>query len=359
MRSFDIYTCLNGMSAAIYFVVSLLCGLQLNCNLFGYRALSHTLLARLFGWIFLVWSASAVCNILCYLAGWEWAGTVSSLVDNVSFAAWAVVAYVLYANRLPSLRTLGLLLLPYVSFIVIGLACQIDSSYIFAASMLVLLLQYLYYWRAIRQHESSLEHIYSDPESHSLQWLRLAIALYGGWLVLQVVCNSSGYDPRTDVVSYLYMTAFILILTIRISHFHQPVSTETQQLIEQMSSDNGSAALPEPEEAEAHPLQKELLYLLEQEHIYQFHDLNIESVAQRLHTTPKFLSAIIHHDMQTSFSQLINSYRVELAKELLRTTDDKIEYISSLCGFNSPQSMLRSFVKITGQLPSKWREMSE
>jgi len=49
----------------------------------------------------------------------------------------------------------------------------------------------------------------------------------------------------------------------------------------------------------------------------------------------------------------------DLAKKLLRTTDDKIAFIYSHCGFNTTQSMLRSFVKATGMTPSKWREMSE
>jgi AraC-like DNA-binding protein len=77
------------------------------------------------------------------------------------------------------------------------------------------------------------------------------------------------------------------------------------------------------------------------------HDLAIEP-----HQLSRFLNIHLH----TTFSTLINSYRVDEAKELLiREPTHTVLDIAFASGFNSKASFNRIFKRVTGMTPSEYR----
>jgi len=99
-------------------------------------------------------------------------------------------------------------------------------------------------------------------------------------------------------------------------------------------------------------------YLIKTE-IYTDPLLSIESLAFELQVSNRKLSSVINHFANTSFSNYINSFRVEKAKSFL--TDKSYDNYSILAiglesGFNSKSSFFRFFKNETGVTPKIWKK---
>lgn len=152
-----------------------------------------------------------------------------------------------------------------------------------------------------------------------------------------------------STIMYLLMSIIILYVFVKIINFGSPVSLETLNQVEQNNCSN------EVSHEAATPLQAAFLKLLDEKQVFLKPDLTVEDVVKDLGTNTKYFSRMLHNEMHTSFCGIINSYRVERAKELLKSTDGKIEVIAGSCGFNSHYSFIRTFSRITGKTPNEWR----
>ncbi len=106
-------------------------------------------------------------------------------------------------------------------------------------------------------------------------------------------------------------------------------------------------------------LKEKLEKLLEEEKIYTRSGLKLNEVADLLNISPAALSAFIKTSLKTNFSDLINRYRIEEAKQNLIHIDYlnyKIEYIGEMSGFNSKASFFRVFKKNIGKTPLEYRD---
>jgi len=352
MQTFDTIAYFSGMTAGVFFLTSLICGLQLCFNIFWTRKNENRILSHLVGAIFLLMSVSTICYIVydTFFSNMTLL-TVGSTIDYIMFCLSAVAAYVLYSGNCPTIRTIIILSVPFVILATINICFPDTGDYLLDAVILILILQYSFFAILLRRYEASLGDLYSSPDSHSLSWIRGVIALFVGWWVARTVMRMPAINIWYDIVMYMYMVLLVSFVFIKINRLAEPVSQETRKQIEKVewkdvriSNDISS------------PMKKELIRLLEEEHIYLDSDLTVIDVVKRLGTNTKYFSAMLHNDMQTTFCVLINEYRIEEAKKLLLSTDNKIESIAMSCGFNSLQSFCRTFSKITGKKPTDFRK---
>lgn len=96
-----------------------------------------------------------------------------------------------------------------------------------------------------------------------------------------------------------------------------------------------------------------LLYFVE----HYSEPLTINDVSRALGYTPRHLSRQISALKNYNFRGLLNTFRIERAKMMIRNTDAKLVNISVDCGFTSERSFFRSFIKIEGITPTKYKEM--
>ena len=90
---------------------------------------------------------------------------------------------------------------------------------------------------------------------------------------------------------------------------------------------------------------------------YRKTDLRITDVSSELNTNRSYISNIVNLDFGTTFSELINSYRVVYAKKLLQENSLYVlDYIAEESGFASVNSLLRAFKKATGLTPGQYRK---
>lgn len=101
-----------------------------------------------------------------------------------------------------------------------------------------------------------------------------------------------------------------------------------------------------------------LLNLFEEKQIFINPDLRITDVAFLMGTNRTYISNLVNTNMQTSFNELVNSYRVEYAMKLLQSNDTNdlpMADIATSAGFPSLSTFYRIFKNITGISPGEYR----
>ncbi|SEC18570.1 AraC-type DNA-binding protein [Tenacibaculum sp. MAR_2009_124] len=102
-----------------------------------------------------------------------------------------------------------------------------------------------------------------------------------------------------------------------------------------------------------------LINLLTSEKIYLNAQLNREKVAEMLNISPGYLSQILGKTEYENLSKLINHYRVEEAKLLLKKTEFNNYSLVSVgleVGFNSKSTFYNTFKKETGLTPNEFKK---
>lgn len=93
--------------------------------------------------------------------------------------------------------------------------------------------------------------------------------------------------------------------------------------------------------------------------LYQDPDLTIDKLAEIIKSQSYLVSLVINGKFRKSFPELVNSYRIEEAKEMLKSSEMQhlsIESIAYESGFNSISSFYASFKKICGTTPAEYRK---
>ncbi|KKC48727.1 MULTISPECIES: response regulator transcription factor [Paenibacillus] len=77
--------------------------------------------------------------------------------------------------------------------------------------------------------------------------------------------------------------------------------------------------------------------------------------AHRIH--PAYLGQLFSKETGSGFSEYLNKYRIEKAKELLKDTDDKVADISREVGYVETGYFYKQFKKYVGISPNEYREL--
>ncbi len=143
-----------------------------------------------------------------------------------------------------------------------------------------------------------------------------------------------------SILTLIYITGFQLI---RNPFFFQRVSgiynrsTLNQKVLDQLNHS--------------------LSFMIERDKPYLDSNLSLEAFASLLQVTPHQLSQYINQHLATTFTQLINEYRIGYAKrELLKLENKTILGVALDSGFNSQANFIRIFKKFTGCTPTDFRK---
>lgn len=86
-------------------------------------------------------------------------------------------------------------------------------------------------------------------------------------------------------------------------------------------------------------------------------DLSLQKVAKQMHFHPNYLSGQIKNKLGMSYTNFLVQLRMELAGELLRQTDLKIQEIAKKCGFKESSYFNRVFRKEHNISPEQYRKV--
>jgi AraC-like DNA-binding protein len=98
---------------------------------------------------------------------------------------------------------------------------------------------------------------------------------------------------------------------------------------------------------------------LEVKKVYLNAKITLSQLAKCIDMSPHELSYVVNNEWNLNFNELINSYRVKEAQQLLK--DDKYDTATMFAiaidsGFNSESSFYTVFKKVTGRSPKRYRE---
>ncbi len=105
-------------------------------------------------------------------------------------------------------------------------------------------------------------------------------------------------------------------------------------------------------------LLERLLYLLDVEKVYKQNDITLQKLSSLLDTSRHNTSQIINENFGLNFFELMNKYRIEEAKKLLKAGEKGKKYtiidIAYEVGFNNKVTFNKSFKKYNHSTPSEY-----
>ncbi len=190
----------------------------------------------------------------------------------------------------------------------------------------------------------------------STRFLRTIFWLFGGfvlsyWFYLFLV-RTPYYSLLFDYSICLAMAVFIYSLAFLA--YRRPQIWEAQHLgaAFQPKKYGQNALTP----ASIASLKRRLEAHMDQEQPHLDSDLRLPKLAAALGVSTHQLSQVINTEYGQSFSQFINSYRIDEAEQLLRNSDRQVIEIAYQVGFNNKTSFYKAFKKQLAVSPTEYRK---
>ncbi|HEY7906195.1 MAG TPA: helix-turn-helix domain-containing protein, partial [Wenzhouxiangella sp.] len=134
------------------------------------------------------------------------------------------------------------------------------------------------------------------------------------------------------------------------------------ELLDQFYGAEGRQSLGE--DADQDPMKglfDRLLVMLEKEALFKDEQLSLTGLARQAQSNEKYISQAISRYANMNFANFINYYRINEAKKLLRSADDKVGITDVMleCGFSHKSTFYAAFKKFTGMTPTQFRAVAE
>lgn len=97
--------------------------------------------------------------------------------------------------------------------------------------------------------------------------------------------------------------------------------------------------------------------VLDYMHTYYNGELSLKTLSQRFHVNPIYLGQLFQKEMGVVFSEYINHFRLEKAKELLTTTHFRAGEIGKQVGYSDTAYFYKQFKRHVGITPTEWRKI--
>ena len=196
---------------------------------------------------------------------------------------------------------------------------------------------------------------YSWITDDAKKWTRNLVTLTQVYVLSYFIYGFTITDliPRSDFLYHLQIVAMAsMVLYIGYKSYLMPnlfTTSFTKQQNKYKKSGLTSSFSTE--------LKEQLMQLLEVEKIYRQNNISLAIVSDQLGTTRHNTSQVINEHFGLNFFELINKYRIEEAKEILKNDKNKnlnIIDVAYEVGFNNKVTFNKSFRKVLSQTPSQY-----
>lgn len=218
------------------------------------------------------------------------------------------------------------------------------------------------------KHTKTINEEFSYIENINLNWLKYVVTGLGFvWLIVLLTIAVRFFTPsinigKTDAYIYLSFTAvvfFIGFFGFQQQNIYSDVSIITKNETEAINEIAQKERYQKSglNENKAKEYLNQLLQYVEKEKPYLNSKINLKDIADHLGISVNHLSQVINEQLNVSFFDFINKYRVEEFKSRL-SKPESIQFtilaIAYDCGFNSKSGVNTIFKKMTGLTPSQF-----
>jgi len=173
-----------------------------------------------------------------------------------------------------------------------------------------------------------------------------------GTSLLKALAEITGDDHLTG----LFEPVSALAQNPQLEKVHQGLTEITKEACAMASGRNSTRAAHLKSEASRQFLRQVCTYLETQ---FRDPSLNLAKVADAQSLTPAYLSRLFRENMEEGLLDYLARIRIERAKSLLRDTDGNLQEIGAATGFSDVKTFIRTFRKVSGTTPGKYRETAK
>lgn len=222
--------------------------------------------------------------------------------------------------------------------------------------------------RMLVQFDEKIRNYYSDTEGKEMVWTRRLFLLFAVFSLMSMIANVLGRTYFLSSYALIVPSVLFSLLLFSVGY----ISYRQRFTVTDLMKDENAPVFEEElfsesdhefvySVAQQAEMTRRLKDLLEEEKVFTRKELRIIDISRDLNTNRSYVSRLINQVYQKSFSDLINHYRLEEARYMLKAPEYSllsVSEIASRAGFQSESSFYRNFKKETGMSPGDWRKVN-
>lgn len=273
-------------------------------------------------------------SLFCCLA----AGLLYMLMDRHETATF--IQHYLYGNEFASLSRLSFWQAIVHVVVRIVFALQVPLVLFFG-------------FRRITTYNAVVETNFSNIEGKRIVWVKTLLVLFAVTSLVAFVFNLIGRQHFIDGPEPLTFPAVLFsALLLLIGH----VGLNQRFSVQDIEAEVFMEPEPIPEDCAYSELLERIRKLMSDEKLYLYPNLKVGDLAMRLNSNRNYVYNAINVEMGISFSDYINSQRVDYASQLLEAHPElSINDVMFKSGFTSTSAFYRNFKKFKGITPTAKR----
>lgn len=208
-------------------------------------------------------------------------------------------------------------------------------------------------FRRITAYNAVVETNYSDIEGKRIVWVKTLLVLFAVTSLVSFVFNLIGRQRFIDEAVPLAIPAVLFsILLLLIGH----VGLNQRFSVQDIEAEVFLESEPIPEDCAYSELLEKIRKLMSEEKLYLYPNLKVSDLARLLNSNRNYIYNAINVEMGISFSDYINSQRIDYASQLLEANPKlSINDVMFKSGFTSASAFYRNFKKFKGITPTARR----
>ncbi len=205
--------------------------------------------------------------------------------------------------------------------------------------------------KKIYVYKKKVDSYYSYTENKNLSTVKILLFLFVATSIISFIMNLIGKSYFAGSMLLLVVPSVLFsVLLFTLAYISYKLEYSATEL-DEMFQDTEEPLL----ETQFDDMKNNIVALMEKDRLFLQQDLKISDLTALLGTNRNYIYNAINVDMGISFSEFINRYRVEYAKQLLIDNPKaNISEIISDSGFSSEVSFYRNFKHFVGTTPTQW-----
>lgn len=209
-------------------------------------------------------------------------------------------------------------------------------------------------YRRLRNFNRDVENFYADTEGKDVNPVMILLIIFAANSLVSVVSNIIGRDSFLNSPLLAIPSIVLTALCFAVLHVGYRQCFNADHL--KVDIDESPEAPPELESDSAlEDLYGRVRSAMERLELYRRPGLKISDVCAAVASNRTYVSCCINKYAGGTFSDYVNSYRMDYVKKILRANPDlNICDVGIRAGFSCESAFFRNFKKATGMTPSEW-----
>lgn len=215
---------------------------------------------------------------------------------------------------------------------------------------------------ALRDYEKALPGYFANLEGVDLSWIK-RLAQFIGLLFLIIfllITLGSTFKLFDKHYVFRWVSFTLTIFTVYYGYrYLKQVELFLRQKAAPPMVPNNKYAKSSLSDSEMQRIELAILQAVKEEQLYLDEHLTLVRLADQIGESSQKVSETLNRQMDTSFYNLVNQFRVEQAKLLLldpKSAHLSVEGIAYECGFKSRSTFFKFFKKEVGMTPTAYKQ---